>query len=167
MKGEGRGEVGDGPEDAPAASSPSSSRTEESPASRDMISALTLAMAIAPGVYSRNKHFSLHQKTEAKTARRRAALVRGIVRHLGKACDLQVSETSDDRVRLSYRVPSLAFERTTELSRVELACVRYLARKSDLETPEEIGAASNADDDQLVVETMLARLGPTTLVRRA
>ena len=34
---------------------------------------LTVAMAVAPGVYSRNRHFSLHQRPEARAARRRAA----------------------------------------------------------------------------------------------
>ncbi len=124
-----------------------------------LVAALTVAMAVAPGVYSRNKHFSLHQRSEAKAAKRRAALLRGIVRHLPRACDLQVT-AENDRLRLAYRVPSLSFERSTELSRIEAACLRYLARRADLVPPEEAGMASDERADRLVVESVLARLGP-------
>ena len=125
-----------------------------------LVAALTVAMAVAPGVYSRNKHFSLHQRAEAKAAKRRAALLRGIVRHLPRACDLHVTNAENDRLRLSYRVPTLSFDRSTELSKVEAACLRYLARRADLVPPEETGVPSDERADRLVVESVLARLGP-------
>jgi hypothetical protein len=125
---------------------------------------LTIAMAVAPGVYSRNRHFSLHQRPEARAARRRAALVRGIVRHLGVATDVRVGQASEgDRagsMEVSYRVAALAFERTARLSAAELACVRYLARKTGIALPPALAEGASPETDSALVEATLARLAP-------
>lgn len=125
---------------------------------------LTVAMAVAPGVYSRNRHFSLHQRPEARAARRRAALVRGIVRHLAVAVDVRVERASDDdregALEVSYRVAALAFERTARLSSAELACVRYLARKIGVALPAALTEGSTPETDSALVEATLARLSP-------
>ncbi len=126
----------------------------------ELVVALTVAMAVAPGVYPRNKHFSLHLLPETKAAKRRAALLRGIVRHLGRACNTHVSRLASGRVRLSYRVPALSFERSTELSPEEAACLRYLARRSGFVPPEEAGCPSDEVEDRLAVEWVLVKLGP-------
>ncbi len=128
--------------------------------SKDLVEALTVAMATAPGVYSRNRHFSLHETADAKLAKRRAALLRGILRHLAKACDLHVSATpTEGRVLLRYRLSDLSFERTCELSQTELACVRYLARRAGKTVPGAI-EEDGATRDARVVEDAIARLGP-------
>ena len=50
------------------------------------LEALTLAMALAPGVYARNRHFALFkQHPEVARARARAAVLRGLVRQLSGA----------------------------------------------------------------------------------
>lgn len=125
---------------------------------------LTVAMAVAPGVYSRNRHFSLHQRPEARAARRRAALVRGIVRHLAVAVDVRVERASDDdregALEVSYRVAALAFERTARLSSAELACVRYLARKVGVALPAALTEGATPETDAALVEATLARLSP-------
>lgn len=129
---------------------------------------LTVAMAVAPGVYSRNRHFSLHQRPEARAARRRAALVRGIVRHLAVAVDVRVvgggGGASDDErggaLEVSYRVAALAFERTARLSSAELACVRYLARKVGVTLPPALTEGATPETDAALVEATLARLSP-------
>lgn len=125
---------------------------------------LTIAMAVAPGVYSRNRHFSLHQRPEARAARRRAALVRGIVRHLAVATEVRLGVGSHDEgagaVEVSYRVASLAFERTARLSSAELACVRYLARKTGVELPAALAEGTTPETDSALVEATLARLSP-------
>lgn len=125
---------------------------------------LTVAMAVAPGVYSRNRHFSLHQRPEARAARRRAALVRGIVRHLAVAVAVRVERASDDdregALEVSYRVDALAFERTARLSSAELACVRYLARKIGVALPPALTLGTTPETDIALVEATLARLSP-------
>lgn len=123
---------------------------------------LTIAMAVAPGVYSRNRHFSLHQRPEARAARRRAALVRGIVRHLAVATDVRLGGGSRDEgaIEVSYRVAALAFERTARLSSAELACVRYLARKTGVELPAALAEGTTPETDSALVEATLARLSP-------
>ncbi|MBK8217097.1 MAG: hypothetical protein IPK71_25510 [Myxococcales bacterium] len=124
---------------------------------------LTVAMAVAPGVYSRNRHFSLHQRPEARAARRRAALVRGIVRHLAVAVDVRVERASGDdegALEVSYRVAALAFERTARLSSAELACVRYLARKVGVTLPPALTLGTTPETDSALVEATLARLSP-------
>jgi len=126
--------------------------------SAELVEALTIAMAAAPGVYSRNRHFFLHERAETKVAKRRAALLRGILRHLPKACDLQVSAEPARPVVLTYRLVDLSFERRCEISPVELACLRYLARRAGRPVP---GASDEgAEADTRAVEGVLARLGP-------
>lgn len=127
--------------------------------SKDLVEALTVAMATAPGVYSRNRHFSLHETADAKLAKRRAALLRGILRHLAKACDLHVSAATEGRIVLRYRLIDLSFERKCELSATELACVRYLARRAGKTVPGAI-EEDGATRDARVVEDAIARLGP-------
>ena len=103
------------------------------------VESLTVAMAIAPGVYSRNRFFELFKAPEVRRARSRAAVVRGIVQHLamlhrdGADVSAAVSlERNAGRVGFRYRVPSLRFERHTELSELETSCVMYLAERASL-----------------------------------
>jgi hypothetical protein len=108
-------------------------------------------MAIAPGVYSRNRFFELFKTAEVRRARSRALVVRGIVQHLamlhqGGADVLRAVtvERHGARVGLRYHVAALHFERRTELSELETACVFYLAEKAGITglvptTPEREG----------------------------
>ena len=59
-----------------------------SPADEARVEALTVAMALAPGVYARNRMFELFANAGVKRAKSRAATLRGIVKHLGRACAL-------------------------------------------------------------------------------
>jgi len=103
------------------------------------VESLTVAMAIAPGVYSRNRFFDLFKTTEVRRARTRAAVVRGIVQHLAllhrEGGDVAVSvglDRHDGRVGFRYRVPALCFERKTDLTELETSCVLYLAERAGL-----------------------------------
>jgi hypothetical protein len=127
-----------------------------------LTAALTVAMAIAPGVYARNQHFALHQRDEVKRAKKRAAFLRGALRHLPRAREVGL-RLDGGVVRLHYRVPELRFERSAELTELEGACLRYLARRAGVEA---FGADEN-DADRAAVEGALAHLGqgllpPTT-----
>jgi hypothetical protein len=103
------------------------------------VDALMVAMAIAPGVYSRNRFFELFKAPEVRRARSRASVVRGIARHLtmlkddgADAASSVAFERRAGRVACRYRVEALRFERQTELSEIETACVMYLAERAGL-----------------------------------
>ncbi len=103
------------------------------------VEALTVAMAVAPGVYSRNRFFELFKGSHVRHARRRASLVRGIVQHLtmlqrGHPSDVELPtfDRLKGGVRLRYRLPALHLERRVELSELETSCVLHLAERAGL-----------------------------------
>jgi len=140
------------------------------------VEALTVAMALAPGVYARNRMFALFANPGVQRAKSRAATLRGIVKHLARACALTLERnevpgnagrdaTGQVDFVLRYEIPILRLTRVVELSRVELAALRLLARRAGAHT---LGAD---DEDRIVVETALARLllagGETSDLARA
>jgi hypothetical protein len=95
--------------------------------------ALTVAMAVAPGVYARNRHYALYTDPRVRYARARASLLRGLARQLAGAegpLDAVAIERAALNVQLRYRVARLRMERTAELSPVEAACVFHLASRA-------------------------------------
>ncbi|MDB4938973.1 MAG: hypothetical protein JWP87_5945 [Labilithrix sp.] len=134
-----------------------------SPADEARIEALTVAMALAPGVYARNRMFELFANAGVRRAKSRAATLRGIVKHLGRACALRLEHNAAEGYAgrdvngqvdfvLRYEIPVMHLTRVVELSRVELAALRLLAVRA--------GAPCLAadDEDRVLVETALARL---------
>lgn len=132
------------------------------PADESRIEALTVAMALAPGVYARNRMFALFANPAVQYAKSRAATLRGIVKHLGRACAVTLAReggarevrnaTGDNVFVLRYQIPALRLTRVAELSRVELATLRLLASRAGASClPPE-------DEDRPLVETALARL---------
>lgn len=120
-----------------------------------LTAALTVAMAVAPGVYARNQHFALHQRDEVKRAKKRAAFLRGALRHLPRAREVDLRVEANGVVHLHYRVPELRFERNAELSPLEGACLRYLARRAGVQA----FGSDDGDADRAAVERALAHLG--------
>jgi len=132
------------------------------PADESRIESLTVAMALAPGVYARNRMFALFANPAVQRAKSRAATLRGIVRHLGRACAVTLvreragqedtTGAGDVDFVLRYQIPALRLMRVAELTRVELAALRLMAARA--------GAPCLApeDDDKMLVETALARL---------
>jgi hypothetical protein len=125
--------------------------TPLAPADESRIEALTVAMALAPGVYARNRMFALFANPAVQRAKSRAATLRGIVKHLGRACAVTLERENADFV-LRYQIPALRLTRVAELTRVELAALRVMASKAGAPCllPEE--------GDKILVETALARL---------
>jgi hypothetical protein len=121
------------------------------PADESRIEALTTAMALAPGVYARNRMFALFASPAVQRAKTRAALLRGIVKQLARACAVTVAQEGIGFV-LRYQIPALRLTRVAELSRVELATLRLMAARAGAPCllPE--------DEDRALVETALARL---------
>ena len=92
--------------------------------------ALLCAGVLAPGAFSRNKFFELHDTPGARRARKKAKRLRGIIRQLlghgrEKAEVIGEQILDDGRVLLRYRVKDLAFQRTTALTPLEAAVLRY------------------------------------------
>lgn len=113
-------------------------------------------MALVPGVYSRNRMFSLFAQAGMQRAKSRAAMLRGVASQLSRACAVSVTyENVEGRAPtyvLRYQIPALRLTRVTELSRVELATLRILASRT--------GSAClpPADEDRALIDTTLAGL---------
>lgn len=117
---------------------------------------LMCALVLAPRTFSRNRFFSLYEDPLVRRAWRRAARIRGIVRQMsedgGRASEIVGEQVLDDgRHLIRYRVAHLKFVRTTALSRLESALLRYALYR----------VLSQALDpaDRRQVEEALARLG--------
>lgn len=129
------------------------------PAEEVRVGALTVAMALAPGVYARNRMFDLFASAAVQRAKARAATLRGIVKHLVRASDVTLERegpvrdlTSERDFVLRYQIPVLSLLRVVELSRVELATLRMLAANAGVSTlPLD-------EMDRVLVESALARL---------
>ena len=119
------------------------------------LEALLCALILAPDTFSRNKFFQLFEDPEARRVRRRAARVRGIIRQLmgdrrSKAEIVGERVMSDGQVLLRYRVHDLDLYRSTALTELEAAALRFaLARAGE-------GKLERADRDR--VEQACARL---------
>ncbi len=95
--------------------------------------AMTVAMAVVPGIYSRNRMFAMHGDPEVKRAKARAATLRGAVRQLaGSHGEAEiVAFGGHDEVRvLRYRIARVHLDRRLELSEIEAACLVYLAERA-------------------------------------
>lgn len=93
------------------------------------LEAMTAAMAMVPGLYTRNRMFALFTDPVVRRARGRARMVRGLLRFIGRN-DVEVElARHDDRVRVSYRIPRLRLSRTIQIADFELALLRVLLAK--------------------------------------
>jgi len=102
---------------------------------------LLCALVVAPQVYARNRFFDLFEQAPLRRIRRRAKLVRGVIRQLvgtpgrrGQIVGEQVQ--SDGRVIIRFIVPELNFSRTTALSSLEATLVRYVVARTKHMTPD-------------------------------
>ena len=116
--------------------------------------ALLCALVLAPRTFPRNRFFTLYEDEALRRVRGRAARIRGILRQLigtdtqrGEVVGEQVLE--DGRVLLRYRVQELSYSRTTALSALEAAALRYALHRA--------GAGALSEDDRGRVENALHR----------
>jgi hypothetical protein len=107
------------------------------PGDERRVEALTVAMALAPGVYARNRMFDFFAQAAVQRARSRAAILRGIVPQLARAKTLSISNegphttTGEASFVLRYRIAELRMSRVVELSPTELAALRLLASRAN------------------------------------
>ena len=118
--------------------------------------ALTVAMALVPGMYTRNKMFALHREPEVRRARARAAMIRGVVRQLagdrGPAEGVALARHGEVSV-LRYRVPLVHFERRVELTEIERACLVFLASRAG------VHGLHVTSEERAHIDAALKRLG--------
>jgi hypothetical protein len=118
--------------------------------------ALTVAMALVPGMYPRNRLFTLHREPEVRRARARAAMIRGVVRQLagerGEADEIVLVRHGDVSV-LRFRVPQVSFERRVELTEIERACLVFLAARAG------VRGLHVTSEERAHIEAALKRLG--------
>jgi hypothetical protein len=114
--------------------------------------ALFVALALVPTSFSRNKFFSLYSDVALFQARRRAHLVRELVRELGvtsSSSGVQVLEEVDspDGLKLVYQITDFDYRRTAMLSKIEAAVLRYGLSRAGVRPP-------SADAERFVREAL-------------
>lgn len=126
--------------------------------------ALFVALVMAPASFSRNKFFEMFQQAAQKEARRRAQLVRSILKDLtepwphpgsipGHSEPLIVEELEVDGLfSLTYSVKEFDYTRQVLLTPLEAAALHYALERSGK------GHASPAEKS--LVEEQLSKLGP-------
>jgi hypothetical protein len=117
---------------------------------------LTVAMAVAPNVYARNRMFAFYKEPAVQRARTRAATIRGAVRQLASerrgATNVTLCRTEDGGAVLRYRIESMKLERTIELTPVEAACIAYLATKAG------VPGLAATEEERALLDRSLQRL---------
>lgn len=134
------------------------------------LEALLVALVLSPATYSRNRFFELYKDPAVRRARRRASVVRSVIRHLspgaGRGGDQGaiVSSTTlpSGRVELTYFVPALGLRRTTTLDPLEAALVRYVTARVK-SGGAELSGAPDDPVDRHSIEAALRRLAPSAL----
>lgn len=120
------------------------------------VEALTVAMALAPGVYARNRMFELFTQPGVQRAKMRAAILRGVVPQLARASNVTMSSEGGRGGEpvwvLRYAIPELRLHRVVELSGTELAALRMLAAKA------RVPCLAPESGDRALVDAALARL---------
>lgn len=133
-------------------------------ATRPDAEALLVALVLAPATFSRNKFFEMFQEEDLKAARRRAQIIRSIIKDLTEPWPhpgefpshprphIEEEVERDGHLHLTYRVDEFDFRRNAILSRVEAAAFRYALHRA--------GFRTLSPEDRNVVEAYLARLNP-------
>ena len=97
---------------------------------------LLAALTLAPATWSRNRFFDLYKDPGVQNVRRRAGLLRGIVRHLAHAgIEGLVQREEGESWVLVYRVPDLGLSRTVVLSGFENAVLRVTLARAKGQPP--------------------------------
>ena len=125
------------------------------------LDALLVALVLAPGTYSRNRFFGLYTDPSARRARRRASMLRGVVRHLAAdAAGVALAPGEGGGAVLTYEVPTLGLKRTMALEALELAVVRFaVARAQGADAPPPAALRPELSDGRQI-DAALARLLP-------
>lgn len=137
---------------------------KNAPAHRPDPDALLIALVLAPSTFSRNKFFEMFQHHEMMRARRRAQMVRSLIKDLTDPWphpgefpghpkpEIEREEERNGELHLSYRVDEFDFRRSAVLTTVEAAALRYALHRA--------GKRPLREDDRILVEGCLAKMNP-------
>ncbi|WP_437676018.1 hypothetical protein [Sorangium sp. So ce131] len=133
------------------------------------LEALLVALVLAPSTFSRNRFFSLYTDPETRRVRRRAALLRGIVRQLVSGADRAgLAPAASGGALLTYDVPSLGLKRTAALDALELAVLRFaVARGAPAPAAEQDGPPSGPAAGAALPPDLLPEPADTSRIERA
>ncbi len=122
--------------------------------------ALLVALVLAPATYSRNRFFEMYKDPDVRRVRRRASLLRSVIRQLvrvaAEGIAVELREKDLDAFELAYHVPSLGLRRTVRADGLELAVLRFALGES----AARLGLAMDVKD-RARMDDALARLAPT------
>ena len=128
---------------------------------------LFVALVLAPGTFSRNKNFELFEAKQGKYYRRRAQMVRSLIKELTEPWPLtpnlkthsapfvESERLADGDVLLSYTVAELDYQRSAKLNPLEWATLNYALH--------QITGSELEESDKALVDTSLAELGQYAL----
>ncbi len=135
------------------------------------LEALFVALVLAPSTFSRNRFFSLYADPAARRVRRRAALLRSIVRQLvAGACRAGLAPEASGGARLTYDVPSLGLKRTAALDDLELAVLRIAVARGAVPRAgqqDDGGAAPSPAAGAALPDDLLPEPADTSRIERA
>jgi hypothetical protein len=116
--------------------------------------ALLCALVLTPSAWSRNRFFGLFQDPALAHARRRAAVLRGLLRQVQRHADarLRFEQHLEGGAVAVLEVESLGYRRSSVLSAIERALVEYAVARARGLTPDESARTH--------VESALARMAP-------
>lgn len=112
--------------------------------------AITIALALVPNLLPRNRLFAFYTNSEAKSARRRASALRGVVTQLLAGAEEIRLQPRGESFVLAYRMAGLHASRRALLSCAEAACIAHLV--------ERAGGSIAGAPDRSVLESALANL---------
>jgi hypothetical protein len=122
-----------------------------------LLDGVTAAMAMVPGLYSRNRMFALFADPVVRRARSRARTVRGLLRFVGREDARVEVAIHGDHALVSYRIPRLRLSRSVQLGHFELALLRVLLARGPRQG-SYAGALAEHSSDRERVDAALALL---------
>jgi hypothetical protein len=127
--------------------------------------ALMVALILAPDTFSRNKFFRFYEERKMWVARRRAQLVRSLIKELTEPWPatgqlparspaiIEKDTTLAGELHLQFSVPDMGYRRHVRLSRIEAAALRYGLHRA--------GRMPLNEPDRTAVEAVLRQLAPS------
>lgn len=126
--------------------------------------ALFVALVLAPATFSRNKFFEMFEEEALSHARRRAQMVRSMIKELTEPWPhpgeipghtrpvIEHEVERDGELHLTYRVDEFDYRRSVVLAPIEAAAFRYALHRA--------GQAEIRIQDRELVEKCLSRMNP-------
>jgi hypothetical protein len=120
--------------------------------------ALLAALVIAPGVFTRNRHFELLSSGAGARARKQAKVLRGLVVHLARSSPAAEQITfvaKGEHVEVTYVIPSMNYTRNLRISAFEARLVQYVVTRQS----GEVNAENNEESSyfkQLLAQLLTA-----------